>query len=260
MKQPNQPLYNYSVAAFRAWWVRCAANAVLNSGGALDGLFLDAVPKVDTMGAARDIGGAAAQAYWNDMVDALRAALGPSALLIYNGFYLSAGAGELAGESAWAHAGAAYPESLSTVGTDNSSATTLDADVLHLAWLANASAAHPDRMLLGHGTSGSEAAFQYGLAKYMLICAANACQAGLFIANTGYNIEQGVLDPHWQFDYSCSEGGGSNFTLGEPLGGFMREGSRGWTLLRRFTGGNVEVDLERQTSKIALHLQQPAMS
>lgn len=37
------PYYNYSVPAFRAWWVRCAVDAVKNSNGAIDGLFLDGV-------------------------------------------------------------------------------------------------------------------------------------------------------------------------------------------------------------------------
>ena len=29
--------WNYSVPAFRDWWVRCAIDAVMGSGGALDG-------------------------------------------------------------------------------------------------------------------------------------------------------------------------------------------------------------------------------
>ena len=42
----TQPYYNYSVPAFRAWWVQCAVDAVVDSKGAIDGLFLDATPKV----------------------------------------------------------------------------------------------------------------------------------------------------------------------------------------------------------------------
>ena len=244
---PSQRVYNYSVGAFRAWWVRCAADAVRGSGGALDGLFLDAVPKVDTL---MPEGGAPAQAQWNAMLDELRAALGPDALLLYNGFFLSPGAGKLAGDDAWAHAGAAYTESLSKVGTDNSSAATLDRDVEHLAWIAAAAAAHPERVLVGHGNSGTAAAFEYGLAKYLLICATQA--EGFFLANSGYEIDQGVLLPQWQYDYAASEGGGGNFTLGEPLGNFTRGGAHGYVLQRRFSGGSVEVDLQHQTSAIAL--------
>ena len=40
------PFYNYSVPAFRAWWVACAIDAISGSDGTLDGLFFDATPKV----------------------------------------------------------------------------------------------------------------------------------------------------------------------------------------------------------------------
>ena len=138
---PKQPVYNYSVGAFRKWWVRCAVDAVRGSSGALDGLFLDALPKVDTL---EPEGRAVAQAQWGAMVDELRAALGPTALLLNNGFFLSPGAGRLAGEAAWVHSGASYAESMASIGTDNSSAAKLDFDVEYLTWLAKASAAHPE--------------------------------------------------------------------------------------------------------------------
>ena len=75
---------------------------------------------------------------------------------------------------------------------------------------------------------------------------------GFFLANAGYSIDQGLMQPHWQYDYAWREGGGGNFTLGEPLGDFTRTGARGWTLTRRFSGGRVELDLEKQTSAIVL--------
>ena len=249
----TQPVYDYSVAAFRAWWVACAVDAVQGSGGALDGLFLDAVPKVDTL---QPIGQDAAQGHWNDMVDALRAALGPSAILVHNGFYLGgsgeSGAPEYGGEDAWRHSLGCYVESLETVGTG--ARLSLDGDVAQLSWIAAAAKKHPAWLLVGHGPEGNghgPDGFEFGLAKYLLVAASQ--EDGYFLANSGYNIDQGALTDHWQFDTSPHSVPGAatkNFTLGEPLGDFTQSG---WVLRREYSGGYVEVDLEGKKSAIILN-------
>ena len=91
------PLYNYSVGAFRKWWVGCAVEAVRGSGGLLDGLFLDGTPKLHAQHGAME--------HWGSMVDELRASLGASALLIDNGFYINPAGDLLAGEGAGLGAG-----------------------------------------------------------------------------------------------------------------------------------------------------------
>jgi len=74
-------LYNYEDADFRDWWINCASNAILNSERMLDGVFVDAAPKVTWQGRDR-------LSDWNNMVDQLSANLGDQHLVVYNGFHL----------------------------------------------------------------------------------------------------------------------------------------------------------------------------
>ena len=159
------------------------------------------------------------------------------------------GGARLAGDDAGAHSGTGYVGLLASGGDHAGkfpSHLTLQQEVDMLGWLANATAAHPERALWGHGFNGSS--FEFGLAKYPLV--APSQRDGFFQGNTGYRIDQGVLEPHWQFDYAAHEGGCRNFSLGEPTANFTR--SR-WTLRREFSGGAVEVNLEKGTGSIMLH-------
>jgi hypothetical protein len=74
------PSYNYANAAFRAWWVACAVGALANSSGALDGLFVDAAPKLSWAGQPAD-----AFSLWGGMLDAVRAASPAGTFLVFNG-------------------------------------------------------------------------------------------------------------------------------------------------------------------------------
>ena len=109
--------------------------------------------------------------------------------MLDNGFY---GKQKFAGEAAWKHTGMSYVESMAGIGT--AAEFTVEEDIEFLDWLANASAAHPNRTLVGHGSinvnksavavavaaasaasarAGAAAApmdpeFLFGLAKYLL--------------------------------------------------------------------------------------------
>ena len=240
---PHQPYYNYSVPAFRAWWVRCAVDAVQTSGGLLDGVFLDATPKV----ANGDCGGPGAEqmALWEAMVGELRAALGPAAVIIDNGFYLAGRSPhcvQLAGAAAWEVTGAAYAESLASIGTGKAPP---EQDLAHLVWLANASKAHPTLRLIGHGSidPAAPATFEFGLAKYMLV--ASSLAEGWFLANTNYSIDGGLLSqPERAF-------GSTGLGCGEPQGDLLREGGEdSFLLTRQFAHGTVAVDIKGGTATI----------
>ena len=69
--------YSASVPAFRAWWVQCAVEAVLKSNGSLDGLFLDATPKVVKAGGTEDW-----IKFWGPMVDDIRSKVSFSPTLL----------------------------------------------------------------------------------------------------------------------------------------------------------------------------------
>lgn len=223
----KQAYYNYSVPAFRNWWVKCAVDAVLGSSGLLNGVFLDATPKVAD--GQCSTAGPLAQRYWNEvrlagtfslashslshtnlnspcaeqMVDQIRSHLGAAAVVIDNGFYLAGKyphALRLAGESAWEHSGTAYTESVAGIGAWAAPPlpTELEQAIEHLGWIANASAAHPTLRMIGHGniqtnttvdTAGGplDPLFEFGLAKYMLVTSSMA--NGWFLANSGYSID-----------------------------------------------------------------------
>jgi hypothetical protein len=236
----NRIFYNYSVPAFRDWWVKCAIDAVHGSEGALSGLFFDAIPKVDK---------AFGIVEWGKMVDEIRKALGPDAILLDNGFFLKQ---KLAGTDAWAHTGWSYVESLKTIGT--SPTFTPEQDVQAMSWLANASRAYPNRTLVGHGDistkSGAVAGaldpkFVFGLAKYLLITSSS--ENGWFLANDGgYSIDDGLLDQPSSV-YQSADGVG----CGEPTAPFQRVGgSSSHKLHRLFEKGSVTVDFDTQTASI----------
>jgi hypothetical protein len=244
--------WNYSVPAFRTWWVRCAVDAVRGSGGALDGLFLDATPKVDN---EQDEGARFAPwalwshlEQWGKMVDSVRAALGLGAIIIDNGFYLTPAGGELAGNPAWAHTGVSYTESMKAVGSTESA----EQGAAYLEWLAAAASAHPNRTLIGHGGLNATAtgattdpAFTFGLAKYMLVT--SSTRHGWFLANAGsYSIDGGLLAQ------PAAAYRGEGLGCGEPLAPLARVGTAGQYRFRRnFERGTVDVDLQEVTATIA---------
>lgn len=237
--------YNYSVPAFRAWWVKCVVSAIKDSDGLLDGVFLDATPKLSH-------GAPGSMAYWQGMVDQIKTALGPNAIVLNNGFYLTASGVELSGEDAWSHTRVSYVESMTRIGT---AALTPARSLAYLQWLANESVAHPDRLLVGHGSIEGEAAspkagfagsdlFTFSLARYLLIT--SSVENGYFLANNGsYSITGGLLNQ------PTSVYSGTGVGCGEPTASFERVGGAGsYALQRRFQHGMVKLDIVAGTASI----------
>eukprot|EP00041_Stephanoeca_diplocostata_P007136 m.98502 g.98502 ORF g.98502 m.98502 type:complete len:398 (-) comp16746_c0_seq1:35-1228(-) len=262
--KPNPPFYNYSIPEFRTWWVQCAVNTIQDAAGALDGLFLDATPKVDR---SNDISA------WGHMVDELRAKLGGDAIIIDNGFFLAPSGAEYAGSDAWNHTGVCYVESMAQIGralkNGNNKLTppisSYDLDVKHLQWLAEASAANPHKVFIGHGHVDVPPAqpkstemvvpdtFRFGLVKYMLVT--SSMEHGYFLANNGgYEIDDGLLDQ------PMSVYTGQGVGCGEPTEPFIvrravsldsAQPSLGsYVLSRKFQHGHVELNLASQTALI----------
>ena len=206
--------YNYSVPAFREWWVRCAVDSVRNSSGALDGLFLDATPKVA-------VDGPEALAHWGVMVDAIRAALPPNAITVDNGFFLQSESSRLAGLTEWNHSRTAYVESLASAGDDPR--LSIEESIDMLVWLSNSSARAQlethSMAIIGHGTldlppfsAQSNASFLFGLAKFLLVANLASDGAGAdnayFLANNGYSIDDGLLaQPFFEDVYTADNAG-----------------------------------------------------
>lgn len=229
------PSYNYSVAEFRAWWVGCAVGALRNSSGALDGLFVDAVPKLSWAGQPAD-----AFSLWGGMLDAVRAAI-PSAFVIFNGDFNSGHGSVVANATGLiGHADAVYAESMAGIDSAQAAADP-SGTIAYLRFLAQTSAAAPPhKLLFGHGLldpSDAERSFTFGLALFLLVTPDPA--GGGFIANQGYEVDQGLLAPHPQYALH----------YGPPLGPFAVAGS---VLTRTFANATVVADLVARTAKITV--------
>lgn len=217
-------LYDYQNPDFRQWWVNCAVGAMtdIQHEGLLDGVFLDATPKVGWQGRN-------ALSAWNGMVDDLSTRLEEHHLVMYNGFHLprnnrvrriKAGLDQLA------HANL-YCESFGRA------VTTQDNDVTigFLNALQVAFNQYPSKKLFGHGPN-SQSDFSYMYGCFLMV----APQAGAyFLANSGYSITQGALDEHEEY----------GLLLGAPLGNFNLDDL---VLTRSFEHGSVTVDLATRTA------------
>lgn len=237
-RESSQPArYNYSVEAFRSWWVDCAVSAVVNSDGALDGLFLDAVSLVDVGSGEPDN----VTVVWAAMVKDLRSRLPVGAFVTYNGFYETDSHKYVAGLPSLAVSPSVYVESLAKLATSPESTSDL---VAFLKWIEASAAANPSKNFMGHcdlvpGRPLSEA-FEFGLGVYLLV--ANNPDAGFFLCNHGYNIDQGMLQQANQSAYT-------SLSLGAPSGPFEVSGA-GDVLSRSFATGGVSVNLTALTAVI----------
>ena len=230
------PSYNYAVADFRAWWVACAVGALRNSSGALDGLFVDAAPKLSWAGQPPD-----AFKRWGEMIDAVRAAA-PGAFIVYNGdFFSPSGAVVANATTLLGHANAVYAESMASIDTAGAAAAPA-ATVAYLQYLAgsSAAAAPAGKLLFGHGLldpADAARSFTFGFAVYLLVAPDPA--TGWFLANDGYEVGQGLMVPHPEYA----------LPLGAPRGAFSVKGA---VLTREFSNATVVVDLVTRNASIIM--------
>ncbi len=237
-KAPNgQVVYNYGNAGFRSWWVACLVGALRNSSGALDGIFLDALPKLTWPGQPANV-----FSLWGAMVQDVHAAV-PGAFIIYNGDYQS-GSGAILAKSTdlLRYTDAVYAESLASI--DFSSVKNAIAFLRYLAASSKAEVS-TGKLTFGHGVLGaSNDAFKFNFALYLLITPDPA--TGYFLANDGYSISQGVLVPHPEY----------SLAFGLPLGNFSEDSSdvTRTILSRNFTNATITVDLKAQMANITMGL------
>jgi hypothetical protein len=233
--QPQQ-VYNYAVANFRAWWVSCAVGALRNSSGALDGLFIDAAPKL----ARLSDNATEAYALFGEMLDEVKRQC-PAAFVVFNGNFLEPGGGVLAKSTELLpHADAVYVESMANLATDRA-----DNPARTIAYLnfvaASASAEVPaGKQFFAHGhldPANAERSFTFGLAVFLLV--APDPSTGWFLANDGYRVGQGVLTPHPAY----------GLAYGAPLGPFSVNGD---VLSRIFDNATVAVDLKWLNATITM--------
>lgn len=228
------PSYNYSVPEFRAWWVACAVGALRNSSGALDGLFIDAAPKLSWVGQPLN-----AYDLWGKMLDQVRQSV-PNVFLIFNGDYFSGNSDVvIANSTLVSHADAVYIESLANL-IDDAKKDAPSTIITYLRYLSSTANMNPSKLFVGHGqcsnsTSSIDPTFTFGLAIFLLITPDPS--TNFFLSNFGYQIDQGVLFPRAEYALE----------FGKPLDNFT---VNGFILKRTFTNATVIVNLKTQVGVI----------
>jgi hypothetical protein len=250
IKRGTQPqlVYNYSVAEFRTWWVSCAVGALRNSSGALDGLFIDAAPKLTRL----SDNAAEAFEWFGEMLDEIKRQV-PGALIIFNGNFLEPSGNVLANATKLLpHADAVYVESLANLNSPSAAENPARSIAFIQFVAASASAAVPaGKQFFAHGLldpTDAERSFAFGLAVFLLV--APDPSKAWFLANDGYDVGQGLLVPHPEY----------NLAFGAPRGPFSVNGS---VLCRNFDNATVTVDVVGRIATIVMgppYAPPPAMS
>jgi hypothetical protein len=240
-----QPVYNYSVAALRAWWVSCVVGALHNSSGALDGVFIDAAPKL----ARLQSNAAEAYALFGEMLDEVRRQC-PGAFVVFNGNFIEPGGGVLANATELLpHADAVYVESMATLDSPTFAANPARSIAFLHFVAASASAAVPaGKQFFAHGLldpADAERSFGFGLALFLLV--APDPSSGWFLANDGYSVREGLLAPHPAYELA----------YGAPRGPFSVNGT---VLSRTFANATVAVDLKARIATIVMGSPDPPLS
>ena len=246
MRRGAQPqlVYNFSVADFRAWWVSCAVNALRNSSGALDGLFIDAAPKL----ARLSDNATRAYALFGEMLDEVRRQ-SPGAFVVFNGDFLEPGGGVLAKSTELLpHADAVYVESMANLATDRADDPARTIAFLSFVAASASAGVSAGKQFFAHGLldpANAERSFTFGLAVFLLV--APDPSAGWFLANDGYSVGQGVLAPHPAY----------GLAYGAPHGPFLVNGD---VLSRIFDNATVAVDLKGLNATIVMGPPYPPLS
>jgi hypothetical protein len=228
------PRWNYSNVQFRGWWVGCAVDALRNASGALDGLFLDAMPKLTEPGLPANV-----YELWGQMVDEIRQAV-PTAWIIFNGCRDDGNGGLVANASLLQHTSAVYVEDMASLGSSKVPVADAQAYIQALAGAARI-ADQTNKTFVGHGFAPMpdphDALFLFGYGVFLMTVASGGPRE-LFLANSGYEIDQGCLTSHAAY----------GIQLGRPTAEPVTVNA---TALRRtFEHGTVEVDLQAQRATI----------
>jgi hypothetical protein len=238
LKRGAQPqlVYNYSAAGFRAWWVSCAVDALRNSSGALDGLFIDAAPKL----ARLSDNAVEAYALFGEMLAEVRRQR-PAAFVVFNGNFLEPSGRVLANSTELLpHADAVYVESMANLATDRADDPARTIAFLNFVAASASAEARAGKQFFAHGhldPANAERSFTFGLAIFLLV--APDPSTGWFLANDGYHVGQGALAAHPAY----------GLAYGAPLGPFSVNGD---ILSRVFVNAAVTVDLKGLNATIVM--------
>jgi len=204
------------------WWVNSIVQTLRN--GDLDGVFLDAGPKVQASGLM--------DAY-NAAVDRVRDSIGPDKIIVYNGYRVNDVNSIQAGQSYSDHQSGVFIEFFLRTPCDNKDEVALLFDNLIEAY-------NDGKMIIPRATplhylEGAANPFLFNFASFLLFYGPNTYY---FWNRNGYAVDEGMFD--YFPDYY-------DMATGESVSGPTRNG---YVYTREFEKYSIEVDLENVTATI----------
>jgi hypothetical protein len=215
------PMYDLNNPEVQEWWVNAIVDPI--ERGDLDGVFLDASPKVPK------------DQYVSlfKIIDTVRARIGEDKIVIYNGFRVDDTTLQ-GGQDFIDHTSGVFVEFFLHKPLDTKEEAALLFDNL-------IEAEKKGKMIVPRGNPksvlpGTKEPFHFSLASFLLFYGPNS----YYLYNSGYNKTQGMLEGYPEFDMAT----------GKPLGSAVR---KGWAYTRNFERFTVTVDLETKEAKIEQH-------
>ena len=212
------PMYDLNNPEVQRWWVNAIADPVLR--GDLDGVFLDASPKVPK------------EQYESlfKMIDAVRAKIGQDRIVIYNGFRVDDTTLQ-GGQEFIDHTSGVFIEFFFHKPLDTKEEAAFLFDNL-------IEAQKKGKMIIPRGSPrsvlpGTREPFLFSFASFLLFHGPNS----YYLYNSGYEKTRGMLESHTEFDLEP----------GKPLGNAVRNG---WVYTREFEKVTVTVNLETKEARI----------
>lgn len=212
-------MYDLNNSDLQTWWINSAASIV--NRGNLDGVFLDAIPKVpDSM-----------QASLLSMIDALRAKIGMDKVVIYNGFRVANPKNIYGGSNYLDHASGVFVEAFLSDPVDTKEDAAALLDMLIAAQKTGKTIVVRGSPSTTWGTTQTD--MKFDVAAFLLFYGANS----YFEYNWGYGSDSGLLVDFPEYALS----------IGQPLGDAVRSG---WVYTREFEHASVRIDFEHVTASI----------
>jgi len=216
------PMYDLNNPEVQEWWVNAIVDPVLR--GDLDGVFLDAAPKVPK------------DQYENlfKIIDEVREKIGHDKIVIYNGYRVPDAATLQGGKEFIEHTTGVFIEFFLHSPLDTKEEAAFLFDNLIEAEKAG-------KMIIPRGSPnsvlpGTRQPFLFSFASFLLFYGPDS----YYIYNSGYNKTQGMFQDYPEFDLSP----------GKAMGSAVRNG---WVYTREFEKITVTVDLETNEAKIEPH-------
>ncbi|MFC1766209.1 putative glycoside hydrolase, partial [Planctomycetota bacterium] len=216
------PMYDLNNPQVQTWWVNAIVDPILR--GDLDGVFLDAGPKVPK------------EQYKSlfKMIDTVRAKIGDDKIVIYNGYRVPNATTLQGGKDFIDHTTGVFVEFFLHSPLDTKEEAAFLFDNLIEAEKAG-------KMIIPCGKPqsrlpGTKEPFLFNFASFLLFYGPNS----YYLYNSGYNKTQGMFKDYPEYDLAP----------GKPLGSAVRNG---WVYTREFERITVTVDIETKEAKIEPH-------